>query len=206
MIRVILLFCILFSFNTEGIGQKEITLEDIWSKGTFSAKSLPGFRFLNDGQHYTRLDKQVIKKYTIVDGAHTSDIFDAQSWKDKNGFSGRIADYAFSHDENMVLILSESEGVYRHSTKNTVHLFHVQKETLTPIFSEGKISNPEISPDGSHIAFVFQNNLYVTNLATGKRIQITKDGMKNSIINGICIYCLGSNQILRIAKITILNG
>lgn len=186
MIRLILLLCIVLSLKPEGIGQKEITLEDIWSKGTFGAKSLPGFRFLSDGQHYTRLDKQIIKKYTIVSGSHTGDIFDAQTWKDKHGFGGRISDYTFSQDENMVLILSESEGVYRHSTKNTVHLYDVQKETLTPVFPEGKISNPEISPDGTRIAFVFQNNLYVSDIATGKRTQITKDGLKNSIINGMC--------------------
>ena len=40
------------------------------------------------------------------------------------------------------------------------------------------------SPDGSHIAYVKDNNLFLMNLESKKETQITKDGINNEIING----------------------
>ncbi|MDV7401444.1 hypothetical protein RZS08_59045, partial [Arthrospira platensis SPKY1] len=33
-----------------------ITLEDIWRNYKYAARSVPGFNFLSDGKHYTRLE------------------------------------------------------------------------------------------------------------------------------------------------------
>ncbi|MFT7114325.1 MAG: dipeptidyl-peptidase-4, partial [Candidatus Azotimanducaceae bacterium] len=40
------------------------------------------------------------------------------------------------------------------------------------------------SPDGKHVAFVRDNNIFVKDLEKGTEIQVTKDGKKNAIING----------------------
>ena len=48
-----------------------------------------------------------------------------------------------------------------------------------------KIQEPTFSPDGSPNCFREENNLYIYNLATQKLQQITTDGKKNRIINGI---------------------
>ncbi len=42
-----------------------------------------------------------------------------------------------------------------------------------------------LSPDASKVAFVAGNNLYIKDLKTGQTTQITRDGAKNKIINGL---------------------
>ena len=53
------------------------------------------------------------------------------------------------------------------------------------LISKKSIQEPTFSPNGKHIAFVLENNVYVKNLATSKITQVTHDGEKNKIINGI---------------------
>ena len=38
-----------------GFTQQDITLEAIWKNYEFIPRSVPGFNFLKDGKHYTRL-------------------------------------------------------------------------------------------------------------------------------------------------------
>jgi dipeptidyl-peptidase-4 len=42
----------------------------------------------------------------------------------------------------------------------------------------------EFSPDGSKLAYVKNNNLFVYDLVAEKEIQLTTDGKTNAIING----------------------
>ena len=51
--------------------------------------------------------------------------------------------------------------------------------------STNKIQEPTFSNDGNKIAYGFENNLYIKDLNSGETKQITADGKKNSIINGI---------------------
>jgi dipeptidyl-peptidase-4 len=166
--------------------QKTITLEDLWVNYSYVARSVPGFNFMQDGKHYTRLERNVLKKYDITNGKWVEDLLDGNLLKGQSEFNGSIESYIFSSDESKILITSSSEQVYRHSSKAITHLYDRNKKSLTHIFPTGKIINPEISPDGNKVAFVYDNNLYYQDLNTGKITQITKDGKKNSIINGMC--------------------
>src|SRR5690606_1789396 len=64
-------------------------------------------------------------------------------------------------------------------------LYDLNTEKLEPLDSE---RSPQMlasySPDGKKVAYIYKNNIYVKEIATGKVKQITKDGAKNKIING----------------------
>jgi dipeptidyl-peptidase-4 len=47
------------------------------------------------------------------------------------------------------------------------------------------IQEPTFSPDGSKVAYGYNNNIYVRDLASGTTTEVTTDGKKNRIINGI---------------------
>ena len=112
------LLLLVFSFLTiNGYAQKQITNEDLWRDYTFYAKSVPGFNFLNDGKHYTRLQDNVIKKYDLLTGDYVSDLLIGENLKGQEGFGGVISSFKYNHDESKIMIKSDSEAIYRRSTK-----------------------------------------------------------------------------------------
>ncbi|WP_309609024.1 S9 family peptidase, partial [Flavobacterium sp.] len=64
------------------------------------------------------------------------------------------------------------------------YIYDITTKSLTKI-ADYKIQEPTFSPDGSKIAFAKENNLFVYDVASKKTTQVTSDGNKNEIINGI---------------------
>src|SRR5690606_23630109 len=88
-------------------------------------------------------------------------------------------------DEKKLMIAYENEAIYRRSSKAYHYAFDLQTKKITPISKkEGKQLYATFSPDGTKAAFVRDNNLFVTDLASGEETQITQDGKHNEIING----------------------
>ncbi len=165
--------------------QKDISLEEIWS-GTFRTQSLQSLNSLYDGQHYTvleydrvaRASKIVVNDY--LTGNQTKVLINGKDYPEVKAFE----DYTFSKDEKKLLLSTESESIYRRSSKGIYWVFDTDLRKLFQV-SDKPIQEPTFSPDGSKIAYVYENNLYVKEIGTGKVMQITTDGKKNSIINGL---------------------
>lgn len=164
--------------------QKSITLEDIWSHGTFSTKSVPGFNFQKDGQHYTKREDNKIKQYDMLTGEMTGTILDPSELMGKEGFSGNMNAYEFSDNESKILIKSESESIYRRSSQALFYVYDMEDQSFINVHPEGKIMYATLSPDASKVAYVFRNNLFCRDLHTTTTIQITTDGKFNHVING----------------------
>ena len=181
----ILLLFIAVTMATTSFSQKEITTEDLWQKYTFYAKSVPGFNFLKDGKHYTRLQENTIKKYDLTTGDFISDILVGADLKNKEGFGGKISSYTFSADESKIMIKSESQQIYRRSSKAKFHVYDTKSKSITSVWDkEGKIGYATFDPTAEKVAFTFENDLYYKDLKTEKITQITQDGEQNKIING----------------------
>lgn len=169
-------------------GDKNITLDDLYKKGTFRLKGVPGFNAMNDGKRYTEIDhdgnSQVIRVYDLQTGKAGDKLFD----NSVNKFSGKDIDiegYEFSKDETKILLLSEGEHIYRHSEVQKVYVFDIKSGAITSVENE-KILHATLSPDGSKVAYVKQNNLYCRDLVSGTTAAITTDGEWNKVINGNC--------------------
>ena len=178
---LIVLFVLPLYISAQEAVNTDITLEDIWKNYKFYAKSVPGFNFLNDGQHYTRLEDNSIKKYDLTTGDEVGALFNADKIKNYN-FKGDLDGYAFSDDESQIMIKTASESIYRRSSK--AFFYAVDKRKLIPIFPDGKHMYATFNPQADKVAFVYENNLYVRDLETEELIKITKDGSFNEIING----------------------
>ncbi len=166
------------------LAQKNITLEDIWKKGTFASKNVPGFAFRKDGRHYTKLEFNTIKQYDIATGQATDDILRAQEIKLGSDYDKTIDDYAFSADESKILFSNNSEALYRHSVRANYYIADAKTQTFQNLYSTAKQRYATFSPQGDKVAFESGNNLFVKDLTTGKVTQITTDGKINEIING----------------------
>lgn len=166
---------------------KQITIEDIWRNGTFRIKSVPGFNAMKDGKRYTKIDadagKQVIRVYDLATGQPGTVLFDnAQQYKGKTIM---VDDYSFSDDEQKLLLLAESQNIYRRSVLHRVYVYDISTKTIT-LADEDKVLHASLSPDNSKLAFVKDNNLFIKDLSSGTTEAITQDGKRNEIINGNC--------------------
>ncbi|KAG1650199.1 Prolyl tripeptidyl peptidase [Nymphon striatum] len=95
-----------------------------------------------------------------------------------------FSSYEFTADESKLLLATEVESIYRHSTLGIFYVYDIASKSLTKI-SDQKIQEPSISPNGKEVAYVADNNLFIFNIETKQQRQVTKDGEKNKIINGI---------------------
>lgn len=164
-------------------GQSEITLDKIWGTYEYYPKGVSGFNFLKDGKSYAELEGNNINQYDIASGNKTKSLLTVENLF-KNGISGELSDYTLSEDENLILIETGTERIYRHSTRAVFHVYDRKENKLYRIFNGQKIRYCTFSHDASKVAFVYNNNLYYEDIKNGKSVQITKDGEKNKIING----------------------
>ena len=168
-----LISCIVFSVFTLNSAQ-EITLNKIHS-GYYRTEFIYGINSMNDGEHYTVLEKDGIVKYSYKTGKKIETILET-----------KIQDYTFSHDESKVLVLNEQQPIYRHSFLGKYHVVNLSKNGKTTALNNGNwVQEPKFSPDGRFVAFISGNNLYYQDLSSEKITQITFDGEKNKIINGL---------------------
>jgi dipeptidyl-peptidase 4 len=167
------------------LAQKQITLEDIYKKGTFRAETVPGFNSMKDGKYYTETVAKGIIKKSFETGNTIDTIVKKGDVKTKEGVVLPLDDIEWSDNEKMLLVFIDREFIYRRSSKALVYLYDItNKKTI--LIDAQKIMHPTISPNEKQVAFVKNNNLFVQNIATNKTTQITNDGKWNSIINGNC--------------------
>ncbi len=165
--------------------KKQITLEEIYN-GTFSQQRMESLRSLQNGTEY------IVVNQDRQNESSTIDIYDFKSGEKKKTLLNsanikeiqRIQGYQLSKDEKKILLGSQSEQIYRRSSRGIFYIYDTTTKTLTKI-SENKIQEPTFSPNGNKVAYVFENNIYIKDLTTGNETQVTSDGKKNEIINGI---------------------
>jgi len=182
MNRITTVLIISFLTSLNGFAQPDITLEDVWQNYTFVANAVPGFNFMADGKHYTRLERGNINQYDFTTGRLTATLFNANEVGNRD-FQG-ISSYTFSEDESKIMIASQSERIYRRSSKAKFFVYNRQTKSMAAVFPNDKIRYATFNPQADKVAFVYQNNLYYKDLLSGALTQLTEDGAKNAIING----------------------
>jgi len=183
---VLLTFAMVGSMGATMAQSKNITLEDIWTKGTFRAKGIGAIRSMADGEHYCTMSRTGITKYSYATGEKVEDVclFNAPQMSKKAKPLPPMEDYEFSADEQKILLSSGFEPLYRHSGVSDYYIYDVKDKSFTQISKTGKQRLTTFSPDGTKVAFVRDNNLYWMDLATLEEHAITTDGKLNEIING----------------------
>jgi len=171
----------LFLGATLSAQKKEISLEDIW-KGTFRASSMNSLNSMN-GDYYSLLnyskDGVTVDQYSYKTLEKVSTIVDSKNLE-LDGFQT----YSFNSDESKLILGTKISSIYRRSKIGTYYVYDRASKSLTLIDKE-PIQEPTFSPDSKKIAYVKGNNIYIKNFDSQQSIQVTTDGEKNAIINGI---------------------
>jgi len=165
--------------------QQQIEVAQIWN-GTFRTNQLNALNTLHTKNQYSVLDYNRNTKTFTIDAFDFTTLEKVQTLFSTADFPEikEISDYSINKTDDKILIATNSNPIYRHSFTSVYYLFDIASKSLIKI-SENAIQEPLLSKNGSKIAYAFENNLYVFDVATKKTTQITKDGKKNSIINGI---------------------
>ena len=165
---------------------KQITLEDIWVKRTFATKGIGSIRSMQDGEHYLSMTRTGIAKYSYLTGEKVEDIclFGGPNVGRHAKPLPPFESYEMSADEQKILLSAGFEPLYRHSGVSDYYVYDVQAKTFTKISNTGKQRLTTLSPDGTKVAFVRDNNLYWMDLATLEEHAITTEGKLNEIICG----------------------
>ena len=181
--RIAVLF--LTAITSLSAQQKDITLEEIWS-GTFRTSGLDVLRSLKSGKEYSVLNYDRNTKSSTIDVYNYNNGDKLQTLVNSNDLPGitRISSYEFSKDESKLLLATSLDQIYRRSVLGTYYVYDINSKSLS-LVSENKIQEPTFNNDASKIAYGYANNLYVRDIETGNTMQITDDGKKNGIINGI---------------------
>ena len=159
----------------------------------FSARSFGPSRWLHNGADYTTVEPSVaplgardIVRYETATGKR--DVLISASELIPSGAKQPLAieNYDWSADLTQVLIYTNSRRVWRQNTRGDYWILDRQSKTLRKLGGNVPASTlmfAKFSPDGSQVAYVHDNNLYVENVRTGAITQLTRDGSE-TIING----------------------
>ncbi len=164
-----------------GFAQKKITLYDCFTIFKFYPQTVPDYQFSPDGRHYTQEKEDGIFEFDLATGRQTRRIVPAA---DLN-VAGAWDKHTFSNDGARILLRSNTEQVYRHSVIADYWVYTLATRKTERLFEGDSVQFAAFSADGNKVAFVVRNNLFYKDLVSGKTVQITTDGKKNAIINGL---------------------
>jgi dipeptidyl-peptidase-4 len=171
-------------------------LDAIFNRGVYRARSVQ-FAWQNDGEIYTILEPSPkgrgtdIVGYDTATGKRTVLVRAAQlTPPEKSGAAAAgpltVDGYSWSADRRKLLIITNSQRVWRENTRGDYWVFDESAGKLARLGGDAPESSlmfATFSPDSTRVAYERANNLYVEDLATAKITQLTADGSAD-IING----------------------
>jgi len=165
--------------------KKQITVEEIY-KGAFRADGMQALRSMKNGKQYAILNQNRTNGSTTLDKYDYKTLEKVETIVSSQNLEGvsNFASYEFTDDESKLLLATELESIFRRSKLGIFYVYDLASKNLVKI-SATKIQEPSISPDGKQVVYAANNNLYLFDIASQNTSQLTFDGEKNKIINGI---------------------
>jgi dipeptidyl-peptidase-4 len=162
---------------------------DAITHGAFASAPLPEPHWLADGSAYLDLRASPggggddIVRVNAATGA-TTVVAPARALLAADGTPLDIENIVISADGARILLFHNSVRVWRQNTRGVYDVLDVASGHVSPLSSApGLQMFAKFSPDGRRAAFVRDNNLFVTDLATHEEHALTTDG-SDVIING----------------------
>ncbi len=167
-------------FAKKMAAQPSFGVADIYQSGQFRERSVDNVNWMKDGQFYTAQSDNDIVQYKVATGVAVKTLLRGSSLPSGIKFSN----YSFSPDEKKLLLVTNYQSIYRRSFTADYYVYDLATQQASPLAGDGPQSYATFSPDGRKVAFVRDNNVYYTELTTGRQTAITSDGKFAELIHG----------------------
>ena len=162
---------------------RKITLGELY-KGTFYENGIDAITPMNDGMHYAVIENgSEIAKYSYKTGKKVATLASVEQFGDST--INNLSNFKFDRSEQKIIFYTKRQNIYRRSFTANYYVWDITAKRLTAVSDERRQQVATLSPDGTKVAYVSGNNLYIKNLTNSGETQVTTNGLKNSIINGI---------------------
>ncbi len=179
---ITILFAVGLSIGTATAQYKEITLNE-YLYGYYYPRTVRGIVSMQDGESYTVLSGNSIIKYSYK----TGEVLDTVVNFSNIDMPTMIEGYTMSDDGSKILFYSNESSLYRHSFFAYYKVYDIANKRTTPLPQNRMQRMATLSSDGSKVAYIVDNNIYVLDLTAqnSSPVQITTDGEVNKILNGV---------------------
>lgn len=173
--------------------KKPLTLEDIWSSGKFSSRTLSEVEWLaGDSLYsYTETDPSTGSKAVIIASvAHAKThiiVTASQLASAAEGLADGFSSYRWTPDGKSILFVTappQRRYLSRLTPAGNYFLYDTTTHRVRRLTNDTEPHYyQKFSPDGTKLAYVLENDLYVIDVKSGTRTRLTNDG-SSTIING----------------------
>jgi len=139
-----------------------------------------------DGNKTLEVKNGNIVEINALNNAEETILVSKENLKPKNQPYLDIARFAFSTDKQKILLNTNTQKVWRYDTRGDYWLYNIPTKTLLQIgekMPKASLMFAKLSPDGSQVAYVSGNNIYVQDIKTNQTKALTTDGTLR-LING----------------------
>jgi len=167
-IRIILISCLITGLGATGFGQGR------------------GIKWAKQGSDYYKIEKSEIVRYTLPSSEGKVIVSKQQLTPEGNDTPLKISWFAFSDDEQKLLVFTNTKKVWRISTRGDYWVLDLAAGTLSRLgttLPSSSLMFAKFAPDGKSVAYVSNSNLFVEDLATKQARALTTDGTV-TLING----------------------
>lgn len=159
------------------MAQKALNLEDIVAGNIIQTKGIGSMTWLKDGERYSRLEnnKQTggtdIVAYRAKDNSREVIIPSSLLTDKSTGRPIPVRSVSWSADNEKVLIYNNTRRVWRYDTRGDYWVLNLKDGALRQLgkgMPESSMMFAKFSPDGTRVAYVSNNNIYVEDIDSGK--------------------------------------
>lgn len=166
-----------------------ISIKDIYGQWSFYANGAPQCQpFATEeqpeGTYLLAASETTIAQYDYKTGKQIAVVCDLAQVKGECPLK-LIDDFWPNATGEFLLLQGPKTSIYRRSAVADHYIYDIRHRTLTPLSEGGQEQQPRWSPNGAMIAYVKDNNLHIFKLRYMSRSEVTTDGERNKVINGL---------------------
>ncbi len=192
---LLLVTALLTPLSAQSNDPSMLTLNRIFASREFSPRGYEFTlaRWLDDGSAYTAFEPSPsvpnaldLTRFNPETGAGTVIVPGFRMTPAGASRPLEIEDYSWSRDGRQLLVFTNSRRVWRSNTRGDYWVLSLDDWNLRKIGGgalEASLMFAKFSPDGTRVAYVRENNIYVESLADGQITQLTSDG-SHTLVNG----------------------